>query len=266
MTRADTAPNDAAAGAVEAVLLDIDGTLLDSNDAHAQAWSDALREAGHEIGSETVRPLIGMGGDKVLPHLTGLDAEQGEGKQLVERRKEIFAKEYLPAVRPFPGARELLDRMRADGLRLVVATSASDDELRGLLHALGAEWLLDEAVSSSDADRSKPDPDIVHAAIDRTGASPGQCVMIGDTPYDVKAATHAGVRIIGVRCGGWGDDELSGAVAVYDDPKDLLEQYSSSVIGKGVRARASMQERKGTDQQDRRATRSAEEERHGHGA
>ena len=90
--------------------------------------------------------------------------------------------------------------------------------------------------------------------------------MIGDTPYDVKAATHAGVRIIGVRCGGWGDDELSGAVAVYDDPKDLLDQYSSSVIGTGVRARASMQERKGTDQQDRRAMRSAEEERHGHGA
>ena len=264
MTRADAAPNDAAA--VEAVLLDIDGTLLDSNDAHAQAWSDALREAGHEIGSETVRPLIGMGGDKVLPQLTGLDAEEGEGKQLIERRKEIFAKEYLPTVRPFPGARELLDRMRADGLRLVVATSASGDELRGLLHALGAEWLLEEATSSSDADRSKPDPDIVHVAIDKAGVSPDQCVMIGDTPYDVKAATDAGVRIIGVRCGGWGDDELSGAVAVYDDPKDLLDQYSSSVIGTGVRARASMQERKGTDQQDRRATRSAEEERHGHGA
>ena len=266
MTRADASPNEDAAGVVEAVLLDIDGTLLDSNDAHAQAWSDALREAGHEIGSEAVRPLIGMGGDKLLPQLTGLDAEQGEGKQLVERRKEIFAKEYLPAVRPFPGARELLDRMRADGLRLVVATSASDEELRGLLHALGAEWLLDEATSSSDADRSKPDPDIVHVAIDRAGVSPDQCVMLGDTPYDVKAATQAGVRIIGVRCGGWGDEELSGVVAVYDDPKDLLDQYSSSVIGKGVRARASMQERKGTDQQDRRGTRSGEEERHGPGA
>ena len=131
-------------GAIEAVLLDIDGTLLDSNDAHAQAWSDALREARLEIGSETVRPLIGMGSDKLLPKLTGIDAESEEGKRLVERRKEIFAKEYLPLVKPFPQARELLERMRADGVKLVVATSASDDELHGLLAALGAEWLVDD--------------------------------------------------------------------------------------------------------------------------
>jgi HAD superfamily hydrolase (TIGR01509 family) len=221
-----------------AVLLDIDGTLLDSNDAHAQAWSDALREAGHDIGSEVVRPLIGMGGDKLLSKLTGLDPEEGEGKRLVERRKAIFAKEYLPSVRPFPGARDLLDRMRADGLRLVVATSASDEELDGLLHALGAEWLAPKATSSSDADRSKPDPDIVHVAMKKAGAAPSECVMIGDTPYDVEAATRAGVRIIGVRCGGWGDDELRGAAEVFDDPAALLARYESSLIAKGVRARA----------------------------
>src|SRR5262249_8777161 len=147
-------------GAIEAVLLDIDGTLLDSNDAHAQAWSDAFREAGLEIGSEKGRPLIGMGSDKLLPQVTGSEAEGGEGKRLVERRKEIFAKEYLPVVRPFPKARELLERMRDDGVKLVVATSASDDALRGLLAALGAEWLIDDKTSSSDANRSKPDPDI----------------------------------------------------------------------------------------------------------
>ena len=265
MTRADAPPNDGERGAIDAVLLDVDGTLLDSNDAHAQAWSDTLREAGYEIGSETVRPLIGMGGDKVLPKLTGLDAEEGEGKRLVERRKEIFAKEYLPAVRPFPGARELLDRMRADGLRLVVATSAGDEELRGLMHALGAEWLLEEATTSSDAERSKPDPDIVRVAIDKTGAGPARCVMIGDTPYDVEAATRAGVKIIGLRCGGWGDAELRGAAAVYDDPAELMREYTSSLIGSGVRARAPDQ-MKGSDQHDRRATRSGEEETHGHGA
>jgi len=268
MTRADEVPNDWERGAIDAVLLDVDGTLLDSNDAHAQAWSDTLREAGYEVGSETVRPLIGMGGDKVLPQLTGLDAEEGEGKRLVERRKEIFAKEYLPSVRPFPGARDLLDRMRADGLRLVVATSASEDELRGLLHALGAEWLLDEATSSSDADRSKPDPDIVRVALDKAGTGPARCVMIGDTPYDVEAATRAGVKIIGLRCGGWGDAELRGAAAVYDDPAELIEQYTSSLIGSGVRARATetTAKVKGTDQHDRRSTRSGEEETHGHGA
>jgi HAD superfamily hydrolase (TIGR01509 family) len=266
VTRADAAPNDDR-GVLEAVLLDIDGTLLDSNDAHAQAWSDALREAGYEIGSETVRPLVGMGSDKLLPRLTGLDAEQGDGKKLVDRRSEIFMKEYLPAVRPFPGARDLLDRMRADGLRLVVATSASDEELDGLLRALGAEWLHEKATSSSDAERSKPDPDIVHVAIGKANANPRDCVMIGDTPYDVEAATRAGVSIIALRCGGWGDEELSGAVAVYDDPAQLLAQYTESLIGRGIRARASAAAKtRGTNHHDRGATRSAEEERHGHGA
>ena len=113
------------------MLLDIDGTLLDSNDAHAQAWSDTLKEAGIEIGSETVRPLVGMGSDKLLPKLTGIEADSEQGKQLVERRKEVFAKEYLPPVRPFPQATDLLARMRDDGLRLVVATSASEEELAG---------------------------------------------------------------------------------------------------------------------------------------
>ena len=245
-------------GAIEAVLLDIDGTLLDSNDAHAQAWSDALREAGHEIGSETVLPLIGMGSDKLLPKLTGIDAESEEGKRLVERSKAIFAKEYLPLVKPFPQARELLERMRDDGVKLVVATSAAEDELRGLLAALGAEWLVDEKTSSSDADRSKPDPDIIRAALDRgglgageaimlgdtpydveaaakAGVGPAACVMLGDTPYDVEAATRSRVRIVAVRCGGHGDEELRGAVEIYDDPAAILSRYEESVIGRGIR-------------------------------
>lgn len=223
-------------GAIEAVLLDIDGTLLDSNDAHAQAWSDALREAGHEIGSEAVRPLIGMGSDKLLPTLTRIDANSEEGKRLVERSKAIFAKEYLPLVKPFPQARELLERMRDDGATLVVATSAAEDELRGLLAALGAEWLVDEKTTSSDANRSKPDPDIVRVAVDKAGVGPAQCVMLGDTPYDVEAATRSRVRIVGVRCGGHGDDELRGAVEIYDDPAALLSRYDESVIGRGIRA------------------------------
>jgi len=224
------------AGVVEAVLLDIDGTLLDSNDAHAQAWSDTLKEAGIEIGSEAVRPLVGMGADKLLPKLTGIEADSEQGKQLVERRKEIFAKEYLPSVRPFPQATDLLTRMRDDGLRLVVATSASEDELTGLLRALGAEWLKEEATSSSDAERSKPDPDIVRVAVDKAGVGPDRCVMLGDTPYDVEAATRSSVRIIAVRCGGWGDEDLRGAAEIYDDPASLLAGYDDSPIGRGVRA------------------------------
>ena len=231
--RAPNAERDA--GIVEAVLLDVDGTLLDSNDAHAQAWSDAFREAGLEIGSETVRPLIGMGSDKLLPKLTGIDAESERAKLLIDRRKEIFAKTYLPVVRPFPKARDLLERMRADGLRLVVATSASEDELRGLLAALGAEWIIDDATNSSEVERSKPDPDIVRAAIDKAGVSPERCVMLGDTPYDVEAATRSRVRVVGLRCGGWGDDDLRGAAEIHDDPAGLLSRYEESLIGRGVR-------------------------------
>ena len=228
-------PNAAGGGAIEAVLLDIDGTLLDSNDAHAQAWSDALKEAGLEIGSEVVRPLIGMGADKLLPQLAGIDPKSDRGKPLVERRKEIFAKEYLPSVRRFPKARELLERMRDDGLRLVVATSASEDELHGLLEALGAEWLVDDKTTSSDAKRSKPDPDIVRVAVDKAGVGPARCVMLGDTPYDVEAATRSRVRIVAVRCGGHGDEELRGAVEIYDDPAAILSRYEESVIGRGIR-------------------------------
>jgi HAD superfamily hydrolase (TIGR01509 family) len=230
----------AEAVAVEAVLLDIDGTLLDSNDAHAQSWSDTFKEAGLEIGSETVRPLIGMGADKLLPQLTGFGPENERGKQLVDRRKEIFAKEYLPVIRPFPKARELLERMRADGLTLVIATSASNDELRGLLAALGAEWLIDDTTTSSDADESKPDPDIVRAAIDKAGVGPERCVMLGDTSYDVEAARRARVRAIAVRCGGSGDDMLKGAAEIYDDPAAILAQYEDSLIGRGIRAAREM--------------------------
>ena len=235
--RADDRPaSDEGADAVEAVLLDIDGTLLDSNDAHAQAWSDTFREAGLEIGSETVRPLVGMGSDKLLPKLTGIEADSEEGKRLVERRKEIFFKEYLPVIRPFPKARELLERFRDEGARLVVATSASDDELRGLLAALGTEWLIDEKTTSSDAKQSKPDPDIVRVAVDKAGVSPDRCAMLGDTPYDVEAATRSRVRTVALRCGGHGDDELRGAAEIHEDPAELLSRYDESLLGRGIRA------------------------------
>jgi HAD superfamily hydrolase (TIGR01509 family) len=254
--RADDRPSTA--GLVEAVLLDIDGTLLDSNDAHAQAWSDALEEAGFAIGSEAVRPLIGMGADKLLPQLTGIDAASEQGKSLVQRRKAIFAKEYLPSVRPFPKARELLERLREDGLRLVIATSASEDELQGLLQSLGAEWLVDDQTTSSDAKRSKPDPDIVRVALDKAGASPDRCVMLGDTSYDVEAATKAGVKVVAVRCGGSGDDDLRGAAEIYDDPAQVLERYAETLIGRGVRAAQGSEGRRGSA-----LGRTGQEESHG---
>jgi HAD superfamily hydrolase (TIGR01509 family) len=206
----------------KAVLFDIDGTLVDSNDAHAQAWVDAFAEAGVTVDPVKVRRCIGMGGDKLMPAVSGIQEDSAQGKGISQRRGEIFRTKYLPSLRPFPRAADLVAAVKARGLTAVAASSASRKDLQALLQVAGAEGLLDEATSSDDAEQSKPDPDIVHAALDKAGSRPEETVMIGDTPYDVEAARRAGVDIIALRCGGWRDDDLRGAVAIYDGPWDLL--------------------------------------------
>jgi phosphoglycolate phosphatase-like HAD superfamily hydrolase len=215
---------------IRGVLLDIDGTLVDSNDAHARAWVEALAEEGIEVPFEKVRPLIGMGGDKLLPRVTGLEEDSPRGKRIGERRGEIFKDRYLPGLKAFPATRELLLKMRDQGLKLVVATSAKEDELNPMLKIAGAADLIEEKTSSDDAENSKPDPDIVKAALDESGLSPDEAVMIGDTPYDIEAALKAGLKIIAFRSGGWDDAGLARAVAIYDGSADLLAQYDSSPL------------------------------------
>lgn len=213
-----------------AVILDIDGTLLDSNDAHADAWVAVGQEFGIEIPWEEARRRIGMGGDKVLPALTGFAEDDPTGERITERRGEIFRERFASQLRAFPGTRPLLERMKRDGLKLVVATSASADDLETLLEATGAADLIEDTTSSGDAENSKPDPDIVQAALNATGFPAAEVCMLGDTPYDVEAAQRAGVEIIALRCGGWEDAALGGAVAVYDDPTDLLDRYDESPL------------------------------------
>lgn len=218
-------------GALHTVLLDIDGTLLDSNDAHARAWVDAFAAHGYAVPFERVRPLIGMGGDKLMPELTGLDPESGEAARIGETRSEIFLSRELPTLAPTPGARELLERLIADGLELVVATSAKAEEVTALLEQAGVADLIHAASSADDAERSKPDPDIVQAALRAVRRPASHSLMIGDTPYDVEAATRARVAIIAVRCGGWNDGALRGAKEIYDHPADLVAHYGQSVLG-----------------------------------
>ena len=211
---------------LKGVLLDIDGTLLDSNDAHAAAFTRAFAEHGLDIPFDHVRPLVGMGSDKLIPSLTGFEHDTREGKAIVERKKGIFEERYLPDLKPTPGARALLKRLLADGLALVVATSAGGDEMNGLLERAGVADLIHDATSSSDVDNSKPDPDVIGAATKKSKLKPRDLIMLGDTPYDIEAAEKAGIRTIALRCGGWWDDDaLDGAMAIYDDPGDLLAHW-----------------------------------------
>ena len=217
---------------IRAVLLDIDGTLIDSNDAHARAWVAAGAELGHDIHFDEVRPLIGMGGDRVTPMVTGHSEDSPPGERVVERRGEIFRERHLPGLLPTRGARALVERMKAEGLEIVIATSASKTDMNALLERIGVRDLIDGRTSSADADSSKPAPDIVQAALARAGVAPRQAIMVGDTPYDVTAAHHAGVDCIAFRCGGgWSDGDFAGAIAIYDDPADLLARWDASPFG-----------------------------------
>lgn len=212
---------------VRGVIFDVDGTLVDSNDAHANAWVDAFAEAGFDVSFARVRDMIGMGGDKIIPDITGWNEKSGEAKALAERRGEIFNTKYLPHIKPFPDVRALFERMHKHGLELAIATSAKPDELKKLLRIANVGDLVSDTSSKKGDERSKPDPDIVEAAVARSDFDAAQLVMVGDTPYDVEAATRAGVRAIAFRCGGWPDDRLSGAVQIYDGAWDMLASYSS---------------------------------------
>ena len=230
-----------------AVILDVDGTLVDSNGAHAAAWVDAFSEAGVAVDPGRVRRAIGMGGDKLMPEVSAVTEDSPLGRRIGQRRSEIFKERYLPHVRPFPRVREFVQRCAADGFHLAVASSAKEDELGALLERANVADLIPTRTSSDDAENSKPDPDIVVAAIERAGAPRDSTVMIGDTPYDVAAAKRAGIAILGVECGGWTRQELEGAIAVYANAAELLTLYDRSIF-------ARLAERGG---------RKGEEERHG---
>ena len=213
---------------VRGVILDVDGTLVDSNDAHAHAWVDALAEHGYPVPYEKVRCLIGMGGDKLLPQVAGIEKDSEPGQAIDRRRGEIFKQRYLPKLHPFPQVRPLLQRMRDEGWTLVVASSAKSDELDPLLDIAQVTDLVEATTSSNEAKHSKPSPDIVQVALDKLGYPAQEAVMLGDTPYDVEAAAKAGVRTIAFRCGGWGDADLRGAWQVYADAADLLAHFDQA--------------------------------------
>jgi HAD superfamily hydrolase (TIGR01549 family) len=209
------------------VIFDVDGTLVDSVKAHASAWQDSLHQEGIDVPFDEIRKQIGKGSDQLLKvFLRPEDLERLEG-QLAKRRQEIFMSRYIQSVRPFPRVRDLFRRLREDGHKIVLGTSATTEELRAYLRMIDIDDLIDAETSADDADRSKPHPDIFQAALSKIkGAKPQDAVVVGDTPYDAEAALKGGMKSIGVLTGGFSEEELrkAGAVAVFADIKDMLER------------------------------------------
>jgi phosphoglycolate phosphatase-like HAD superfamily hydrolase len=213
----------------QAVILDVDGTLVLSNDAHAKAWVEAFKDFGYEVSFDQVRPLIGMGGDQVVPKLVSeLGSESGTGHAIADRRKELIINKYASNLSAANGSRQLLLKMKNEGLRLIIASSATSEELSLLLKVAEVDDLLEEATTSSDAESSL----IVEAALEKLNMQPDEVVMLGDTPYDIQSASAAGVSVIAVRCGGFDDSQLQGAIAIYNDPADILANYDNSPLSK----------------------------------
>ena len=210
-----------------AAILDLDGTLVDSNEAHALAWLVALHDFGYEVALDLLRPLIGMAPERILHHAIGTTRDTSDTERILQRRAQIFSTWYLPRLLPFVGTRALLQRMKRDGLRLIVATTAKPDEAMGLIRAASVSDLLDDVVTGADVD-TWPETDVVASALSRAACAPESVVMLGDTPYDIAASVRVGVDAVALRCGGWRDAALRGAVGIFNDACDLLRNYSSS--------------------------------------
>lgn len=217
----------------KAVIFDVDGTLIDSVDVHAQAWVDAFAEFGREVGFAEVRRQLGKGGDQLMPVFLSTEQIDQFGEKLEERRSALLKERYLHRIRPFPAVRELFQRVIAHGMSIALASSAKQDELEQYKKIANIADLIDVETSSDDAEKSKPHPDIFEAAMSRlNNSSPGQVVVVGDTPYDAEGASRAGLRTIGLLSGGWSADELKQArcMAIFKDAADLLARYSESPL------------------------------------
>jgi HAD superfamily hydrolase (TIGR01509 family) len=223
---------------IEALLCDIDGTLVQSNWLHAEAWRLAFAEMGIELEKEDVRRQIGKGGDELIPVYVSWWKRKQVEEPLKRYRKFIFEKDFLSQVKPLPQAKEFLVRVKEAGIRVALASSADKDELKIYKKIVGMEGLVDEETSADDADRSKPHPDIFEAALERLKLPAKKCMALGDTPYDAEAAGKAGLRTIGVETGGWSHEELmaAGCVEVYESVAELLERFEeSALVREGIR-------------------------------
>jgi HAD superfamily hydrolase (TIGR01509 family) len=218
---------------IEAVIFDIDGTLVDSVSLHAESWQLAFEMFGKTISFADIRRQIGKGADQLLPVFLSPEELKTFGADLEACRSDLFKRQYLPRVKAFPGVRRLFERLRQNSKRIALASSAKADELEAYKKIADISDLVETETASDDIDQSKPHPDIFDAALARLpGVSPQQSMVVGDTPYDAVAAVQVGLRTIGLLCGGWSEEELrrAGCIAIYRDPADLLAHYGESPL------------------------------------
>ena len=214
---------------VDTVVLDVDGTLIDSVYAHVQAWSRAFHDIAADVPAWRIHRAIGMGGDRLVTEVAGQRVEDALGDEVRKLHGQYYG-ELFHLVRAMPGADELLSLLRKASFEVVLATSGNPEEIERAMNLLAASDVATALVTSADVESSKPAADLVEAALDRAGSR--DALMIGDSVWDVGAAQRAGLPVIGLRCGGFGEDELlgAGAEAVYDDPADLVRRFEDTGI------------------------------------
>jgi phosphoglycolate phosphatase-like HAD superfamily hydrolase len=219
---------------IKAVFFDIDGTLVDSNDLHVLAWQEAFATVGATFDRDTVHDQIGKGTDMLVPALLP-DLDQDAQEKLGDAHGSVFKSKYLDDVKPFAQAHDLLACAHGRGQHVVLASSASKEELDHYLGLLDARDLVSATTSADDVEKTKPAPDIFATALGKLpDIEAGEVMVVGDTPYDIKAAAGCGIGAVALRSGGFSDDSLwdAGALAIYDDAAALLADYAASPLGR----------------------------------
>ena len=217
---------------IRAVLCDIDGTLVQSNWLHAEAWQKAFAEMGVTLELDAVRRQIGKGGAELIPVFVPWWRRAAVSEPLKALRKHIFATEFMHRVEPLPCAKDLLARIKSAGIEVALSTSAGKADLQTYKELLGVEDIVDEETSASDTEKAKPHPDIFSATLKKLGVKASEVVALGDTPYDAEAAGLAGISTIGVETGGWSREDLlaAGCIEVYTSVEDLLQHFDQSAL------------------------------------
>ncbi|MDR6790287.1 membrane protein [Sphingomonas sp. BE138] len=218
--------------AIKAVLFDIDGTLVDSNDYHVEAWQTVFNRIGATFDDRAVHDQIGKGTDMLVPTLLP-DADEAEEERMGEEHGRIFKSKYLEKVTPFAAARDLLVKVKDSGRQVVLASSASSEELEYYVRLLDAGEIVGVSTTSDDVERTKPAPDIFATALEKLSSlEASEVIVVGDTPYDIEAAARCGIAAVGVRSGKFNDQALrgAGAVALYDDVAALLADFEASPL------------------------------------